>query len=110
MREIGADARGLARPGVKVVFIAALEDHPFTEGVGEALALALDPQALVDAVERMLTPAGLSPSGVASTGRPAMNDRSTAQASVANCRRKKVSVDTGPGDQAVAPCDRPAFR
>jgi probable F420-dependent oxidoreductase len=27
-----------------------------------------------------------------------------------DCRRKKASVDTGPGDQAVAPCDRPAFR
>jgi DNA-binding NtrC family response regulator len=43
------------RPGIKVVFIAALEDHPFTEGVGEALPLALDPQALVDAVGRLLT-------------------------------------------------------
>jgi DNA-binding NtrC family response regulator len=43
------------RSGTKIVFIAALEDHPFTDGVGEALPLALDPQALVDAVERMLT-------------------------------------------------------
>jgi DNA-binding NtrC family response regulator len=44
------------RPGIKVVYIAALEDHPFTEAAGEALALALDPQALVDAVDRLLTP------------------------------------------------------
>jgi DNA-binding NtrC family response regulator len=44
------------RPGIKVVFIAALEDHPFTEGVGEVLPLALDPQALVDAVGRLMTP------------------------------------------------------
>ena len=43
------------RPGVKIVFIAALEDHPFTEGVGEALPLALEPQALADTVGRLLT-------------------------------------------------------
>ena len=43
------------RPGVKIVFLAALEDHPFTEGVGEALPLALDPQILVDTVGRLLT-------------------------------------------------------
>jgi DNA-binding NtrC family response regulator len=42
------------RSGTQIVFIAALEDHPFTDGVGEALPLALDPQALVDAVERLL--------------------------------------------------------
>jgi hypothetical protein len=40
------------------VFIAALEDHPFTEGVGEALPLALDPKTLIDAVQRALSPEG----------------------------------------------------
>jgi DNA-binding NtrC family response regulator len=39
----------------KIVFIAALEDHPFTEGVGEALPLALEPQVLADTIGRLLT-------------------------------------------------------
>jgi DNA-binding NtrC family response regulator len=46
----------LKRRALKVIFIASLEDHPFTEGVGEALPLALDPQTLIQAVERALAP------------------------------------------------------
>src|SRR5579859_5797755 len=42
------------RHPLKVVFIASLEDQPLTEGLGEALPLALDPLTLVRAVERAL--------------------------------------------------------
>jgi DNA-binding NtrC family response regulator len=40
------------RPGLQAVFVASLEDHPYTEGVGDVLPTPLDPQALVDVVGR----------------------------------------------------------
>lgn len=42
------------RPGLQAVFVASLEDHPHTEGVGDVLPTPLDPQALVDVVGRLL--------------------------------------------------------
>jgi DNA-binding NtrC family response regulator len=43
------------RLGLQAVFVASLEDHPHTEGVGDFLPTPLDPQALVDVVGHLLT-------------------------------------------------------
>jgi DNA-binding NtrC family response regulator len=42
------------RPGLQAIFVASLEDHPYTERVGEFLSLPLDAQALVEVVRQLL--------------------------------------------------------
>jgi DNA-binding NtrC family response regulator len=42
------------RPSLQAVFVASLEDHPHTDGVGDVLPTPLDPQALIDVVGRLL--------------------------------------------------------
>jgi DNA-binding NtrC family response regulator len=42
------------RPGLQAIHIASLEDHPYTERVGEFLSLPLDAQALVEVVRQLL--------------------------------------------------------